>query len=96
MKTIVLTHAAAKQLDGLPSAAQGQVGDALGAYATMGRGDVKALVNRPGFRLRGGRYRVLFMESETIYRCLCGKARDNHLRLGTAYETPNDRHARGD
>ncbi len=56
MKTIVLTHAAAKQLDALPTEVQGQVSDALGAYVTMGRGDAKALVNRPGFRLRSGRY----------------------------------------
>lgn len=27
------------------------------------KGDVKALVDRPGFRLRTGRYRVLFTET---------------------------------
>ena len=65
MKTIVLTPAAAKDLDALPSDARRQVSDALDVYAISGRGDVKRLVGREGFRLRVGRYRVVFDEDQT-------------------------------
>jgi mRNA interferase RelE/StbE len=65
MKTILLSSAAAKQLDALPPAAQDQVVEALGAYAVSGVGDVKRLRGRDGYRLRVGRYRVLFAEDRT-------------------------------
>ncbi len=65
MKTIVFTHAAARDLDALPSGARGDVVRGLDLYAMTGRGDVKALVGREGFRLRIGRYRVLFDEDGT-------------------------------
>ena len=63
MKTIIMTHAADKQLRALPQEAENHVAKALEQYAISGVGDVKALVNRPGFRLRIGRYRVLFTET---------------------------------
>ena len=65
MKTIVLTAAAAKDLDALPLKARAQVSEGLAAYATTGRGDVKQLKGRDGFRLRVGEYRVIFDEDAT-------------------------------
>lgn len=65
MKTIALTHRAAKELDALPSEARTAVEGALHNYAMTGRGDVKALSGRDGFRMRVGRYRVLFAEDRT-------------------------------
>lgn len=65
MKTLVLTIAAARDLDRLPTAAREQVTDGMYQYAVTGRGDVKALTGRTGFRLRIGRYRVLFDEDQT-------------------------------
>lgn len=62
MKTIVYTTAAAKDLDGLPLEVRSDIEDALDVYAQSGRGDVKALQGVPGYRLRVGRYRVLFAE----------------------------------
>jgi len=65
MKTIVLTAAAAKQFDALPSDARTAIAAGLDLYAMTGRGDVKRLQGRDGFRLRIGRYRVLFTEDMT-------------------------------
>ena len=62
MKTIIFTHAAAKDLDGLPVEGRQQVENALVRYAASGEGDVKQLAGREGYRLRTGRYRVLFDE----------------------------------
>lgn len=65
MKTIVFTHQAAKDLDALPAEAREAVCDGLNTYATHGAGDVKRLSGRDGFRLRVGRYRVIFDEDQT-------------------------------
>ncbi|MGJ5208547.1 type II toxin-antitoxin system RelE family toxin [Bradyrhizobium sp. HKCCYLR20261] len=65
MKTIVLTHAAAKDLDALPLEAREQVTEALNGYAMSGQGDVKKLSGRDGYRLRIGAYRVIFGEDAT-------------------------------
>jgi len=54
--------AAAKDLDALPVEARQVVSSALTNYALTGRGDVKKLSGREGYRLRIGRYRVLFDE----------------------------------
>lgn len=62
MKTIVLTAAAAKQLDALPQTAQEQVVEALEKYAISGTGDITRLSGRDGYRLRAGQYRVIFAE----------------------------------
>jgi mRNA interferase RelE/StbE len=65
MKTIVLSSAAAKDLDRLPAQAREKVREGLSLYAVTGRGDVKQLKGRDGFRLRIGDYRVLFDEDQT-------------------------------
>ena len=65
MKSIILTHQAAKDLDALPGDAREAVCEGLIAYATSGAGDVKRLSGREGFRLRVGRYRVIFDEDQT-------------------------------
>jgi len=64
VKTIIFSPAADKQLEALPMAAQEQVLDALIRYATTGSGDVKRLSGRQGFRLRAGRYRIVFDEDQ--------------------------------
>jgi len=65
MKTIVLTPSAARDLDNLPAEARQQVSDGLIEYAVSGKGDVKRLAGRDGYRLRIGRYRVIFDEDRT-------------------------------
>ena len=60
MKTIILTHRAAKDLDELPADARHTMTEALAAYAVTGQGDVKKLSGRDGYRLRVGRYRAIF------------------------------------
>ena len=62
VKTIVLTVRAAKELDDLPAEARHFITEALCVYAVSGRGDVKKLTGRDGYRMRIGRYRVLFAE----------------------------------
>ena len=61
---IVLTHAAAKDLDALPAQARASVETALIRYAMSGEGDVKRLQGRGGYRMRVGSYRVLFDEDQ--------------------------------
>jgi mRNA interferase RelE/StbE len=74
MKTIVFTHQAAKDLDAIEPAARETILTALAAYAIDGRGDVKRLSGRDGYRLRVGRYRVIFNEdSNTILAIYIGK-----------------------
>ncbi|MGP2493354.1 type II toxin-antitoxin system RelE family toxin [Mesorhizobium sp. PUT5] len=65
MKTIVLTPAAARDLDNLPEEPRRQVSEGLIDYAVNGNGDVKRLSGRDGYRLRLGRYRVIFAEDQT-------------------------------
>lgn len=65
VKTIIYTVPAAKQLDSLPMSVRGSVENALIAYAMTGAGDVKPLKGRAGYRMRIGRYRVLFAEDQT-------------------------------
>jgi mRNA interferase RelE/StbE len=60
MKTIVFTHRAAKELDALPGEDRSAVTEGLTLYATEGRGDVKRLTGREGYRLRIRDYRVIF------------------------------------
>ncbi|MBK8458574.1 MAG: plasmid stabilization protein [Phyllobacteriaceae bacterium] len=74
MKTIIFTHQAARDLDGLPSEARQSVEAGLVRYAVSGEGDVRNLSGRDGFRLRVGRYRVLFDEDRsTILAIYIGK-----------------------
>ncbi len=65
MKTVILSASAARDLDNLPSDARTQVSQGLERYAISGSGDVKKLSGRDGYRLRIGRYRVLFDEDAT-------------------------------
>jgi mRNA-degrading endonuclease RelE of RelBE toxin-antitoxin system len=53
---------AAKELDALPQAAQQSVIEGLNSYAMSGKGDVKKLSGREGYRLRIGAYRIIFSE----------------------------------
>ena len=63
VKTIVLTHSAAKAFDKLPTDARDQIADALHLYAASGRGDAKSMAGTPTVRLRSGNFRVIFDES---------------------------------
>lgn len=65
VKTIVLTAAAAKDLDALPAPAREQVVEALARFAVDGQGEFKRLTGRDGYRLRVGAYRVLFTQDMT-------------------------------
>ena len=65
MRTIVLTHSAARDLDRLPQDARSSVIEALNVYAVSGQGDVKRLSGRDGYRMRVGSYRVIFDEDAT-------------------------------
>lgn len=74
MKTIILSASAAKDFDKLPADAQQQVSSALNAYAIAGEGDVKMLKGREGYRMRVGRYRIIFDEDQhTILAIYIGK-----------------------
>lgn len=74
MKTIIYTASAAKQLDALAADSREQIARALDTYAIDGIGDVKQLSGRQGYRLRVGRYRVLFdQDSMTILAIYIGK-----------------------
>lgn len=64
MKTIILTIGAAKDLDALPVDTRTSIETGLARYAMTGRGDIKRLQGRDGFRLRIGQYRVIFDEDE--------------------------------
>lgn len=65
MKTIIFTTAAARDFDALPVDVQQQVMAGLSRFAITGEGDVTKLKDRPGFRLRIGRYRVIYNEDRT-------------------------------
>jgi mRNA interferase RelE/StbE len=70
MKTIVFTKQAAKDLDALPADDRNSVTEALTVYAVSGRGDIKRLAGRNGFRMRAGSYRVIFDEDATTILAL--------------------------
>ncbi|PNG25341.1 type II toxin-antitoxin system RelE family toxin [Methylocella silvestris] len=81
MKTIVFTHQAAKDLDAIEPLAREAIIAGLSAYAIDGRGDVKQLKGRDGFRLRIGRYRVIFDEDQiTILALYIGKRETTSYR----------------
>lgn len=74
MKTIILTHRAAKELDGVPEPVREAIGGALHAYSLTGQGDVKKLSGREGYRMRVGSYRVIFAEdAATILAIYVGR-----------------------
>jgi mRNA interferase RelE/StbE len=64
----------AKDIDRLAADARRAVENAPNRYAISGQGDVKRLTGRIGFRLRVGRYRVIFDEDAyTILAIYIGK-----------------------
>ena len=65
MRTVIFTVGAARDHDALPVDARATVDDALDAFARDGRGDVKRLQGSPYYRLRAGRYRVVFDQDQT-------------------------------
>ena len=74
MKTIILTTQAAKDLDALPAPERELTLAALDDYAITGTGDVKALSDRNGFRMRVGNIRILFNEDlRTIIAVYIGR-----------------------
>jgi mRNA interferase RelE/StbE len=65
---------AAKDLDALAEEARESVLAGLVRYAVSGEGDVARLSGKDGFRLRIGRYRVIFDEdAATILAIYLGK-----------------------
>ena len=81
MKTIIFSHAAAKDFDGLSNDAREAVQMGLVRYATTGDGDVKSLSGRAGFRLRIGNYRVIFDEdASTILAIYIGRRQTTTYR----------------
>lgn len=77
MKAITYDKAALQGLTKLPKAARLAVLAKVERYAATGAGATKALVGRPGVRLRIGDYRVVFHETaETIEVFAIGDRRD--------------------
>jgi mRNA interferase RelE/StbE len=77
VKTTTFTPAALKGLTALPKEARMQILAKVKRYAETGAGDVRALVGRPGARLRIGRYRAVFIEEADSLRVLAvGDRRD--------------------
>ena len=64
MKALGYTKAARRQWRNLPVKVRKRIDAALDRYAETGEGDVKALVNIGGARLRVGDYRAIFVETE--------------------------------
>ncbi len=74
VKTLILSIGAAEDLDKLPADARQLVSEALIHYAIKGEGDVRMLKGRAGYRMRVGRYRVIFDEdANTILAIYIGK-----------------------
>ncbi|MBI4921786.1 MAG: plasmid stabilization protein [Devosia nanyangense] len=74
MKTIIFSKEATRDFDALPMDTREQIDRALDGYALHGRGDVRSLSGRPGYRLRTGRYRIIFDEdAQTILAIYIGK-----------------------
>jgi len=71
MKTIILTHKAAKDLDRLKYEARFTLLQALNEFAVSGKGDIKKLSARDGFRLRVGRWRALFDDDGVTILAIC-------------------------
>lgn len=63
MKPVTFTPAALKALGKLPKAARLALVAKLERYAETGAGATKALVGRPGVRLRAGDFRAVFVET---------------------------------
>jgi mRNA interferase RelE/StbE len=67
MAEVLFSRNAQKAIDRLPKERKRQVRERIEALATGGSVDVKPLSGRPGYRLRVGRYRVIFRrQGDTI------------------------------
>lgn len=64
MKDISFAPAAMRQWLKLPADIRKRIDAKLTGYATNGSGDVKRLKGRAGCRLRGGDWRVIFIEEK--------------------------------
>jgi mRNA interferase RelE/StbE len=64
MKTVAFTKAARREWRKLPESVRARIEIALHRYAETGEGNVKALANTKGARLRVGDYRAIFTETE--------------------------------
>jgi mRNA interferase RelE/StbE len=74
VKTITLSHAAAKDLDGLSTEARAAVQSAVARHATTGESGVKFLSGRQGFRLGMASARVIFDgDASTVLAIHIGK-----------------------
>ena len=81
MKTIIFTAAVARQFDAHPGHARASIAKALDAYAMTGTGDIKRLTGRGEYRMRVGRYRVIFAEdSVTVLALYIGKRDEDTYR----------------
>lgn len=77
MADIAFTTAAARQMRKLSPDVRAQIAAKIETFAKFGNGDVKALKSAPGFRLRSGDYRVLFvMERARMEIYAVGHRRD--------------------
>lgn len=77
MKAVVFDPRALRALQTLPKPARTKIVDKLERYTETGAGDLKALVGRPGKRLRIGRYRAVFVEGDDEIRVFAvGDRRD--------------------
>ena len=77
MKAIVFDLRAFKAFRALPKAVRMKIAAKLKRYAETGAGDLKALAGRPGIRLRIGKYRAIFIESDDEIRVFAvGDRRD--------------------
>ena len=91
MKTIIFTNKAAKELDDLPEPARTDVAEALYQYAVDGRGNIKKLQDRDGYRLRVGSYRVIFADDgETILAIYFGRRTTTTYRMRKSGESHMD------
>ena len=73
MKTIVFSHAAARDMGKLPREARAAVTKALVGYAVSGNGDVSKLSGRDGYRMRVGPYRVISEDATTVLAIYIGR-----------------------
>lgn len=77
MKTVAYSLTAAKALAKLPAPVRDQIKAKLARYAATGAGATKALVGRPGVRIRAGNYRAVFVETDTVLEVIAvGHRRD--------------------
>ena len=74
MKQVVLAHAAARDFDRLSIEIKLSFERAISLYVLDGRGDVKELTGRDGYRMRVGDYRMIFdMDERSILALYFGR-----------------------